>query len=149
MAQEVYRPHGGLKETRPVVVKEAMTQKKWSNEMKVIRSQDPELADKLTRLLEKEEVLTNKGNVYNERYSSRQIELSFGKIVQMEAQRARILKALRKGPTSVKKLAKAVGLAPPEVLAHIVELRRRNRVALHHIEERTPTYIALSQGDKG
>lgn len=149
MAQEVYRPHGGLKETRPVVVKEAMAQKHWSNEMKVIRSQDPELADKLTRLLKKEAVLQGEGNVYGERYSARQIELSFGKIVQMEAQRARILKALRKGPASVKKLAKALKLVPPEVLAHIVELRRRNRVALHHIEERTPTYIALSQGDKG
>jgi len=28
-------------------------------------------------------------------------------------------------------------------------LRRRNRVALHHIEERTPTYIALSPGNTG
>ena len=149
MAQEVYRPHGGLKETRPVVVKEAMAQKHWSNEMKVIRSQDPELADKLTRLLKKEAVLQGEGNVYGERYSARQIELSFGKIVQMEAQRARILKALRKGPTSVKKLAKVLKLTPPEVLAHIVELRRRNRVTLHHIEERTPTYIALSPGGTG
>lgn len=149
MAQEVYRPLGGLKETRPVVVKEAMAQKHWSNEMKVIRSQDPELADKLTRLLEKEEVLQGEGNVYHERYSARQIELSFGKIVQTEARRARILKALRKGPLSVKKLAATLKLAPTEVLAHIVELRRRNRVALHHIEERTPFYIALSPGNTG
>ena len=149
MAQEVYRPLGGLKETRPVVVKEAMAQKHWSNEMKVIRSQDPELAATLTRLLEKEALLQGEGNVYGECYSARQIELSFGKIVQTETQRARILKALRKGPLSVKKLAKALKLAPMEVLVHIVELRRRNRVALHHIEERTPTYIALSPGDTG
>jgi DNA-binding transcriptional ArsR family regulator len=126
-----------------------MAQKHWSNEMKVIRSQDPELAAKLTRLLEKEALLQGEGNVYGERYSARQIELSFGKIVQTETQRARILKALRKGPLSVKKLAKALKLAPMEVLVHIVELRRRNRVALHHIEERTPTYIALSPGDTG
>jgi len=127
-----------------------MAQQHWSNEMKVIRSQDPELADKLARLLEKEALLQDEGNVYGERYSSRQIELSFGKIVQTEAQRARVLKALRKkGPASVKKLAQALKLAPPEVLAHIVELRRRNRVGLHHIEERTPTYIALSPGDTG
>ena len=130
-------------------MKEAMAQKHWSNEMKVIRSQDPELAAKLTRLLEKEALLQGEGNVYGERYSARQIELSFGKIVQTETQRARILKALRKGPLSVKKLAKALKLAPMEVLVHIVELRRRNRVALHHIEERTPTYIALSPGDTG
>jgi len=126
-----------------------MAQKQWSKEMKIIRSQDRELAERLTRLLEKEEVLTLQGNVYTERYSSRQIELSFGKIVQMEAQRAGILKALRKGPASVKKLAQAIGLTPAEVLTHIVELRRRNRVALHHIEERTPTYIALSPRGKG
>jgi predicted Rossmann fold nucleotide-binding protein DprA/Smf involved in DNA uptake len=124
-----------------------MAQKHWSNEMKAIRSQDPELADKLARLLKKEEVLRAEGNVYHERYSARQIELSFGKIVQTEAQRARVLKALRKGPLSVKKLATTLKLAPPEVLAHIVELRRRNRVALHHIEERTPLYIALFSGD--
>ena len=117
--------------------------------MKVIRSQDPELAATLTRLLEKEALLQGEGNVYGECYSARQIELSFGKIVQTEAPRARILKALRKGPLSVKKLAKALKLAPMEVLVHIVELRRRNRVALHHIEERTPTYIALSPGDTG
>jgi predicted Rossmann fold nucleotide-binding protein DprA/Smf involved in DNA uptake len=126
-----------------------MAQQHWSNEMKVIRSQDPELADKLTRLLEKEKILQGEGNVYHERYSARQIELSFGKIMQTEAQRARILKALRTAPRSVKKLAQVLKLAPPEVLAHIVELRRRNRVALHHIEGRTPLYIALSSGDTG
>jgi DNA-binding transcriptional ArsR family regulator len=126
-----------------------MAQQHWSNEMKVIRQQDPELADKLTRLLGKETRLQGEGNVYGERYSARQIELSFGRIVQQEAQRARILKALRKGPQSVKKLAQALKLAPPEVLAHIVELRRRNRVVLHHIEERTPLYTVLSPGDKG
>lgn len=147
MAQEVYRPHRRLKETCPVVVKGAMAQKPWNNEMKVIRSQDPELADKLTRLLEKEAPLQGEGNVYGERYSARQIELSFGKIVQTEAQRARVLKALRTRPASVKKLAQALKLAPSEVLAHIVELRRRNRVALHHIEERTPIYSVLSAGD--
>jgi len=43
----------------------------------------------------------------------------------------------------------ALKLAPTEVLAHIVELRRRNRVALHHIEERTPLYIALAGGETG
>lgn len=149
MAQEVYRPHRGLKEARPGVVREAMAQQQWNNEMKLIRSQDPELADKLTRLLEKEALLQGEGNVYGERYSARQIELSFGKIVQTEAQRARVLKALRTRPASVKKLAQALKLAPSEVLAHIVELRRRNRVALHHIEERTPTYIALSPGETG
>jgi DNA-binding transcriptional ArsR family regulator len=126
-----------------------MAQKQWNNEMKLIRSQDPELADKLTRLLEKEAPLQGEGNVYGERYSARQIELSFGKIVQTEAQRARVLKALRKGPASVKKIATALKLAPTEVLAHIVELRRRNRVALHHIEERTPIYSALSPEDTG
>lgn len=126
-----------------------MAQQQWNNEMKLIRSQDPELADKLTRLLEKEALLQGEGNVYGERYSARQIELSFGKIVQTEAQRARVLKALRTRPASVKKLAQALKLAPSEVLAHIVELRRRNRVALHHIEERTPTYIALSPGETG
>jgi DNA-binding transcriptional ArsR family regulator len=147
LAQEVCRPLKGLKETRPVVVREAMAQKHWNKEMEAIRSQDPELAAKLTRLWEKEEVLQGEGNVYHERYSARQIELSFGRIVQTEALRARILKALRKGPRSVKKLAQALKLAPPEVLSHIVELRRRNRVALHHIEGRTPLYIALSSGD--
>ena len=126
-----------------------MAKKQWNNEMKVIRSQDPELADKLTRLLEKEALLQGEGNVYDERYSSRQIELSFGKIVQTEAQRARVLKALRKGPLSVKKLATALKLDPSEVLAHIVELRRRNRVALHHIEGRTPLYSVLAGGDTG
>lgn len=126
-----------------------MAQKQWNNEMKVIRSQDPELADKLTRLLEKESPLQGEGNVYGERYSARQIELSFGKIVQTEAQRARVLKALRTRPASVKKLAQALKLAPSEVLAHIVELRRRNRVTLHHIEERTPIYSVLSPEDAG
>jgi DNA-binding transcriptional ArsR family regulator len=125
-----------------------MTQKRWTEQLKAIRSQDPELAENLSTLRKKARTLQGEGNVYGESYSPRQVELSIGSILETEAQRANVLKALRKAPQSVKDLAEELGLDPQVVVAHIVELRRRNHIMLHHREGRTPFYRALAEEDR-
>lgn len=125
-----------------------MDQKRWAEQLKAVRSQDRELAENLSKLRKKARTLQREGNVYGESYSPRQVELSIGRILEAEAQRAGVQKALRKTPKSVKDLAEELGLDPQVVVAHIVELRRRNRIMLHHREGRTPFYRALSQGDR-
>jgi predicted Rossmann fold nucleotide-binding protein DprA/Smf involved in DNA uptake len=117
----------------------------WQKQLDLIRAEDPDAAEKLGRLLDKGATLREDGNVYGERYSARQLALSFGAILATETQRARILRALRAGPRSVTDVARELELDPERVLADIVELRRRNRVGLHHIEDRTPLYYLLVQ----
>jgi predicted ArsR family transcriptional regulator len=46
-------------------------------------------------------------------------------------------------PMSVEGLAKHLGLAPKNVLRHIVVLRQRGLIALDRIEGEDPLYIAL------
>jgi aspartate kinase len=46
-------------------------------------------------------------------------------------------------PMSVSDLAKATGLKPSEVLNHIVDMRRKNMLAVDHIEGASPVYKAL------
>jgi len=116
---------------------------RWTAQLAEIRMVDRELADRLAMLIEKSDSLCAEGNVYGERYSSRQIELSLGNIMETEVLRARVLNALRETPRSVPELARRLDLEASVVLRHVVELRRRNRIVQHHIEERTPYYQAV------
>jgi len=120
-----------------------MEEDRWAVQLAEIRTADPELADKLAMLVEKRDALCTKGNVYGERYSERQIELSMGHVMETEVLRARILNSLKGAPKSVPDLAQRLGLESSVVLTHLVELRRRNRIVQHHIEERTPYYGAV------
>ncbi len=106
-----------------------------------IEKQLPDTAAKLRRLLEKESMLKEK-NVYGELYSDRQVDICYDAIFDTEYLRCRILELLRVKNRSVKQLAELIGNSPAEVLREMIELRRKNMVAIEGIEDRTPIYKA-------
>jgi len=107
-----------------------------------IEKQLPDMAGKLRRLEEKESFLKTR-NVYGELYSDRQIQICYDAIFRTEYLRCRILETARKEPLSVKRIAELLGETPGEILAQVVELRRKNLVAIERIDERTPLYRAV------
>lgn len=94
-------------------------------------------------LLGREMELTETVNTYGERTQKENYEAMLDEIVEDEFVRHKIHFLIRNVAMSVRDLAKAVGLEPSEVLDHIVEMRRKNMLAVDHIEGATPLYRAL------
>ena len=107
-----------------------------------IEKQLPDMAGKLRRLEEKEGFLKAR-NVYGELYSDRQIQICYDAIFRTEYLRCRILETARKEALSVKRIAEILGKTPGEILAHVVELRRKNLMVIERIDDRTPLYRAV------
>ncbi|MEW6443750.1 MAG: hypothetical protein AB1640_22640 [bacterium] len=107
-----------------------------------IEKQSPGQAEKLRLLAAKESFLKEK-NVYGEIYSERQIGICYDAIFSSEHLRSRILEATRAEALSVKQIAERLGAAPREILWEVVELRRKNLLAIEIIRERTPLYRAV------
>lgn len=101
----------------------------------------PDMGQKLRRMLDKEPFL-RQGNVYGEGYSDRQIDICFDAIFRHEYARCRILELTTDQARSVKEIAEALGEAPRDILREVVELRRKNLLALETIKDRTPLYRA-------
>ena len=106
-----------------------------------IERQSPVQAEKLRMMLAKESFLKDK-NVYRELYSDRQIDICYEAIFRAEYIRSRILEATRQEALSVKQIAEVLGKTPREILWEVVELRRKNLLAIDIIKERTPLYRA-------
>jgi DNA-binding transcriptional ArsR family regulator len=105
-----------------------------------IEGVDSKRAEILRKLIEKEEEFTEKGNLYQEKFTSRQFELALGPIIQAEYERARILELTSVKALSVHELASTLNLDKGEVLRHLIALRRRNMVAIDEVEGVTPRY---------
>ena len=104
-----------------------------------VRTQDPDGADKLERLLKKQEVLMT-GNVYGERFTPRQFSLVFDPLLKRAVERAHILENLGRGPASVPQLARDLGLKSNSVFDHIKELTRRDSVDIAGYNDRDALY---------
>jgi hypothetical protein len=106
-----------------------------------IEKQRPDMGEKLRMLLEKESFLKEK-NVYGELYADRQVSICYDAIFRDEYLRCRILEVIRDEARSVKQIAEILGKSPGEVLWEVVELRRKNLLAIEKIDDRTPLYRA-------
>lgn len=104
-----------------------------------VRTQDPDGAEKLERLLKKQEVLMT-GNVYGERFTGRQFSLVFDPLLERAVERARILENLGRTPASVPHLAEVLSLKADIVFDHIKELARRDSVEIAGYNERDALY---------
>jgi len=94
-------------------------------------------------LLGTEKGLTEGTNVYNETISKESYNAMLDEIVEDEFVRYKIHFLTKNAPMSVIDLAKSTGLKPSEVLDHIVDMRRKNMLAVDHIEGTSPLYKAL------
>jgi len=107
-----------------------------------IEKQSPAQAEKLRMLLAKEAFLKDR-NVYGELYSDRQVGICYDAIFRSEYIRSRILEVTRQEALSVKQIAETLGKKPGDILREVVELRRKNLLAIDIIQERTPLYRAV------
>ncbi len=94
-------------------------------------------------LLGREMELTDSANAYGEKTQKEEYDAILDQIVEDEFVRYKIHFLTKSAAMSIRDLANAVGLKPSEVLNHIVDMRRKNMLAVDHIEGATPMYRAL------
>jgi len=98
---------------------------------------------RLRVLLGREKELTEGVNAYDEKISQEEFDTLLDEIVKEEFIRHKIYLLTKTKPLSVKALAEAVEMKPSAVLRQVVDMRRRNMIALDHVEGTTPLYRAL------
>lgn len=98
---------------------------------------------RLRVLLGREKDLTESVNVYGEKMSGKEFDKLLDEIVFEEFIRHKIHLLTKTKPLSVKELAEASGMKPAVILKQIVNMRRKNMLALDHVEGTTPLYKAL------
>ncbi|MEM2971228.1 MAG: hydrogenase iron-sulfur subunit [Candidatus Bathyarchaeia archaeon] len=98
---------------------------------------------RLRILLGREKELTEDVNVYGEKISQEEFDALLDEIVWEEFMRHKIHVLTKAKPFSVRDLAETLGVKPSVVLRQIVEMRRKNMIALDRVEGTTPLYKAL------
>ncbi|MGQ9726834.1 MAG: hydrogenase iron-sulfur subunit [Candidatus Bathycorpusculaceae bacterium] len=98
---------------------------------------------RLRVLLGREKELTEGVNVYGEKLSKEEFDTLLDEIAAEEFVRHKIHVLTKTEPLSVKALADALEMKTAAVLRHIVNMRRKNMIALDHVEGTTPLYKAL------
>ena len=98
---------------------------------------------RLRVLLGREKELTESVNVYGEKIPQNEFDALMDEIVKEEFIRHKFYLLTKTKPLSVKDLAETVEMKPADVLRQIVDMRRRNMIALDHVEGTTPFYKAL------
>lgn len=98
---------------------------------------------RLRVLLGREKELTEGVNVYGEKLSLEEFDNLLHDVVEAEFIRHKIYVLTKTKPLPIKALAEATEMKPAAVLRHIVNMRRRNMIALDHVEGTTPFYKAL------
>jgi F420-non-reducing hydrogenase iron-sulfur subunit len=101
---------------------------------------------RLRVLVGREREVTEKGNVYEEKIPQAQFDSLLDEAVEAEFIRQKIHLLTQAEPLSVKALAEATGMKPAAVLEQIVNMRRRNMIAVDRIKGTTPLYRALEVG---
>jgi hypothetical protein len=104
-----------------------------------IKTQDPDGAARLERLMGKKENL-HKGNVYNERFTERQFSLVFTPLLEATFERARILEILSKGDDTIPAISLKLGLGKERVFVCMKDLMRKNLVEIAHHQEQDATF---------
>jgi len=104
-----------------------------------VRTQDPQAAERLEKLLKKKDALMS-GNAYGERLTERQFSLVFDPLLTGAVDRSRILENLVPGGRTVPALASGLGIAADAVFDHVKELLRRDLVEIAGYEDRDALY---------
>jgi len=99
-------------------------------------------SNRLTALVSKQYNLITRGNVYGERLNKWKLREIVDNVAEEEFERAMILQLTATEKLSVKDIAKKIGIPTSRILAHIVELRRKNMIEMHAIRGVAPVYYA-------
>jgi F420-non-reducing hydrogenase iron-sulfur subunit len=98
---------------------------------------------RLRVLLGREKELTEGVNVYGDKLTPEEFDMLMNDVVEDEFIRYKIHVLTKTKPLSVKALAEVTEMKPASVLKQIVNMRRKNMIAVDSIEGTTPLYKAL------
>lgn len=107
--------------------------------LEFIRSQDPDGAERLKRLIDKKGYLTDR-NVYGECFTERQFGLVFDPLLDAAYHRARVLAVIGDGQATVPSLSRKLGVEAFKVFEYIKDLLKKNQVEIAGHEGRDPLY---------
>lgn len=97
----------------------------------------------LRLLTGREREMTENVNVYGEKVSQEEFDCVLDETLEAEFVRHRIHQLTMEKPMSVKEIAAVTSMEPSQTLYHIVNMRRKNMIALDHVKGTTPLYKAL------
>ena len=109
----------------------------------ILAAKEAAADSRLRVLVGRERELTEKNNVYKEKITQQEFDALLEDVVEAEFFRQKIRLLTEDEPFSVKQLAAVMGMDPAEVLANIVNMRRRRMITFDHLEDTTPFYKAL------
>jgi F420-non-reducing hydrogenase iron-sulfur subunit len=101
---------------------------------------------RIRALISKEYKLTTEGNVYGDVLEEDYVKDTIMEAMEAEYTRNQILIQTTGNPMSVKEIAVAIDVPPPNVLNHVVRLRQKNLLTLDHIDGQTLKYKAMGGG---
>jgi F420-non-reducing hydrogenase iron-sulfur subunit len=132
-----------LSEEKPADVGKPGPPSLKSEKLNILAAKNAASDFRLRVLVGREKELTDDMNVYGEKISQEEFDVMLDEVVREEFVRHKIHVLTKTKPSSIKALAEAVEMKPAAVLRQIVDMRRRNMLALDHIEGTTPFYKAL------
>ncbi|MFX0027621.1 MAG: hydrogenase iron-sulfur subunit [Candidatus Hermodarchaeota archaeon] len=134
-----------IKNLGPNPIKDKKLKTKLKFEFDAIKSV---LKDSRLRILVgRERKIVDEGNAYNEKFPIEKFEQILNDAIQNEFERHKILQAISQNGKSVPDISKEIGIAPNNVLNHIVSLRQRGLVDIHELNEEIPTFISIQEGE--
>lgn len=107
---------------------------------------DTSLDFRIRSLLGHEVGMIEDGNVYGEKKTEEEMRNIIDVAIEDEFRRSLILGITSSKPASAKELSQLVDLPTDRIVEHIAILRQKNLLAVDHIEEMTPYYVALKVG---
>jgi DNA-binding transcriptional ArsR family regulator len=94
-------------------------------------------------LLGKKGALTTSGNVFGEAITEPRYDFIVQKAAAVELERNLLLQEMEEGPRTVHELHDATGLAKPEVVRHVIALKRWRLVEQVGMKGQSPQYMAV------
>lgn len=104
---------------------------------------------RLNLLVNKEEQVEEKSNVYGEKIPKERMDALIDTVAGEEFSRCNILMIARETPVTVKQIAERAELTEEEVLDHIVVLVDRGLLQVDHVDNGSPLYLTIPQEHEG
>ncbi len=96
-------------------------------------------------LLGKKGQLTTKGNVFGETITDARYSFIVQKAAGVELERNLLLQEMEQGPRTVHELHDATGIQKPEVVKHVIALKRWRLVEQVGMKGQSPQYAAVQR----
>ena len=106
------------------------------------------LGEKIRWLVEKEDSLSGKENVFGQAFPGEDYEVTLKTIFNVELLRKKTILLLRKKASTVEELSKKLDLPPRQIFRHVTALRLQGAIELSEIKEGEPVY-AEAKGVQG